>query len=170
MAGMDYTQHPFFHGLDPGDIEGLLSALHDVTIEPGDTFIHEGRQEGLLYVIFEGTTEVYSSRDGRESQLALIDAPAVVGEIEALAGGTRAANVRAKTAVRATVLDCRKFFDRIEQGDAGAYKLLLRLARVLAKRLSAMNQKFTDLSRKGTPPRRDELQEFQRKLFSEWSV
>jgi hypothetical protein len=41
---------------------------------------------------------------------------------------------------------------------------------VLARRLSAMNQKFTELENRPKPPRRDELREFQRKLFSEWSA
>ncbi|HUP23654.1 MAG TPA: cyclic nucleotide-binding domain-containing protein [Thermoanaerobaculia bacterium] len=170
MDGMDYSQHPFFQGLDPKDIEGLLSALCDVTIAAGETFIHEGKQEGLMYVVFAGTTEVYSTRNGGESLLAVIEAPAVLGEIEALSGGSRAANVRAKTEVQACVLDAKKFFERIDAGEPGAHKLLLRLARVLAKRLSAMNQKFTEIERRPKPPRHDELREFQRKLFSEWSV
>jgi CRP-like cAMP-binding protein len=170
MDGIDYSQHPFFQGLERKDIDGLLSALRDVMIPAGETFIREGQQEGLLYVIFEGTTEVYSNRGGTEAQLALIEAPAVLGEIEALAGGTRTASVRAKTPVHACVLDCGKFFESIEQGDPGAQRLLLRLAKVLARRLSAMNQKFTELNKQAKPPRRDELREFQRKLFSEWSV
>jgi hypothetical protein len=33
-----------------------------------------------------------------------------------------------------------------------------------------MNQKFTELNKQAKPPRRDELRDFQRKLFSEWSV
>jgi CRP-like cAMP-binding protein len=167
---MDYTQHPFFQGLDSDDLAGLTSALCDIVIAPGETFIHEGAQEGLMYVLFTGTVEVYSSRNGGESLLAVIEAPAVLGEIEALAGGSRAANVRAKTEVRACTLDTRQFYERIDAGEPGAHKLLLRLARVLAKRLSAMNQKFTELDKRPKPVRNDELRDFQRKLFSEWSV
>jgi CRP-like cAMP-binding protein len=170
MDGLDYRQHPFFQGLEAGDLDGLVSALREVTIPAGETFIHEGRQEGIMYVLFDGEAEVYSNRAGGESLLAAIESPAVVGEIEALAGGSRAASVRAKTAIHACALDTRKLFERIEAGEPGAHKLLLRLARVLARRLSAMNQKFAELDKRPKPARHDELREFQRKLFSEWTV
>jgi CRP-like cAMP-binding protein len=112
---------------------------------------------------------VYSEKEGRERELASIEAPAVIGELEAFTGDPRSACVRARTEVKAVELSFETLRSRLISGDPAAVSVIFHTARTIARRLTAMNRKFVELQQQ-PGVRHDDLREFQEKLFNDWTM
>ncbi len=102
--------------------------------------------------------------------LATIDAPTVLGEMSLILARDHSATVRAKTACEFRLLTRAQFERLINEDNLGAYKVVLTLAGVIAKRLHRMDEKVVELrGRRDAPRPVEELSEYKQKLFSEWS-
>ncbi|MEM7051493.1 MAG: cyclic nucleotide-binding domain-containing protein [Acidobacteriota bacterium] len=165
---MDYSSFPLFRNLAKDDLAAFLSACREENLEAGTAFIETGSESTDLYFVLSGSLEVFRhDEDGSERQLAVLQAPAVVGEMEALTGDRRAASVRSREETLALVLPCATLRQRFHRGDPATLQIFLQITQVLARRLTAMNEKFVELQQTGAPVR--DLQRFQQKLFSEWT-
>jgi CRP-like cAMP-binding protein len=166
---MDYRQFPLFSRLTTEEFTSFLRDCGEVVHPAGVTFLTQGKSGGRIYYLVEGELEVYlDAPDGGRHELAILAAPAVVGELEALTGDPTAANVGTKTPVRLLEMDYEVLRRRFDAGDPAALKVFFHTARVLARRLVAMNEKFAELQRDALP-RRHELRAFQEKLLNEWT-
>ena len=166
---MDYARFPLFSSLDSEQVKGLLAAGREIAIEPGVTFIQEGATGDSIFFVLEGMMTVYSENGGKERELASIQAPAVIGELEAFTGDPRSACVRARTHVKALELPFDTLRSRLQSGDPAAFYVVFHTAQIIARRLTAMNRKFIELQQQ-PGSRHDELRAFQEKLFNDWSV
>jgi len=109
------------------------------------------------------------SQKRSDEVLATIAAPTVLGEISLLTEGPHAASVRAKTACEFSLLTTTQFHRLLREENLAAYKVVVILAEVLARRLNRMDEKFVEISRKSASTHVEELTAFKKKLFSEWS-
>ena len=103
----------------------------------------------------------------------MIHAPAVIGEMEALTGEARAASVQATTDVDSLTMPFVELHSRVSDGDPATLKVISQVARVVARRLAAMDQKIADILREGQGKdtvRVSDLQDFQQQLADEWTV
>ncbi|MEM7479880.1 MAG: cyclic nucleotide-binding domain-containing protein [Acidobacteriota bacterium] len=166
---MNYRAFPLFQDLPETELAEFVAACREETLAAGEAFIEAGTSSDTLYFVLAGTLEVFQELDGEDVQLAVLEAPAVVGEMEALTGDPRAASVRPLEETRALVLPCATLRERYLQGDRPTLKVFLHITRVLARRLHAMNKKFVELQNEDTVPQVHDLQRFQQKLFAEWS-
>ncbi|MFZ4602973.1 MAG: SpoIIE family protein phosphatase [Caulobacterales bacterium] len=86
--------------LTPEDRAALAAAGTLAFHQPGAILLREGANSDLALAILEGEAEVLAGGSGADAApLAHLSAPALVGEIGALAGLTRTATVRARTRV-----------------------------------------------------------------------
>lgn len=106
--------------------------------QAGEIIFRQGDPAGAMYILLEGSLAVVE--DG--VQIATIDEPeTVVGELSHLLGTTRSADLKAATDCRLKVVeDVDRFFH--ETPERG-----LELARLMARRLHAMDQKFLEMRR-----------------------
>ena len=153
-------------GLTYEQTEQILKAMVPVKAEADTTVFKEGERPQGLMVLLEGTVEVI--KEGGET-LATIDAPTVLGEISLLIEGQHTASVRAKTACEFSLLTSTQFHRLLREESLAAYKVIAILAEVLARRLSRMDEKFVEVSRKTASKHVEELTVFKQKLFTEWS-
>lgn len=73
-----------------------LPAARTRRLEVGDILIRQGEVSDSVYILMEGSLEVSHQLDRESTVLAVIDEPgSVVGEIVAMGGGERTANVQA---------------------------------------------------------------------------
>ena len=79
----------------------LLDLSETVVFAAGETLIRQAETVDVAFVLLTGQVTVINETALGEAQLALIAAPALVGEIAALAGTARTATVRAASAVTA---------------------------------------------------------------------
>jgi CRP-like cAMP-binding protein len=151
----------------------LVRTMVPQRVPAGGVICGEGEAATGLLLLLAGTAEVLKSgRDGAGAErLATVEAPSVLGEMALLlAGGRHTATVRAQTACELRVLPKSEFARLLEADDLGAYKLVATIAEVLARRLSLMDDKVLELTRRRDRPAPvEELAAFRQKLFTEWS-
>jgi CRP-like cAMP-binding protein len=150
-------------------MDNLRSTWEARALSAGEDLIHRGEEGGEIYFLLKGELDVYIPQGGREIELALLRAPAVVGELELLTGLPRTASVRARTNAELVAIPREKVEARVDDGDTAVLKMMLVISRMTAKRLVALTEKFIEIEAKLAPARSDELRTFRSKLFSEWS-
>ena len=159
-------------GLNFEQTEQIMKAMVAVNVDAGAVIYHEDEKSKGLFVLLEGSVEIVK-RDGAgaEQRIATVDAPTVVGEMSLLTDRPHSATVRALRSCEGRLLT-RAQFERLLQAESlAAYKIVLTLADVIAKRLNKMDEKVLELTRQGGPaPRVEEFADYKQKLFNEWSL
>jgi CRP-like cAMP-binding protein len=87
---------PFFAGLSPEDIGGILQVGRPVSFEPGQAMVEQGDAGDGMYIILSGAAEV--DVGGRFHKLTVGD---FFGEMALITTGKRMATVKAVETVRA---------------------------------------------------------------------
>jgi putative ABC transport system ATP-binding protein len=96
-------------------LEEAAAPATEVVYLAGEVVFRQNDHADLVYVIDEGTVEVYRElADGGEEPLAELTAGQYFGELGALMGFPRSASVRAATDVRLTALAPNEFRTRME--------------------------------------------------------
>jgi CRP-like cAMP-binding protein len=164
----DVKKSRIFQGLNETQVANLVAAAEPLTFATGDVLVDPERPAERLLVLTRGEASV--SVGGRE--LATVSAPCVVGEMEFLNRTFRPAKVLAKGTMETLSFGFDQLASREADGDVATLKLLANVARVLAARLVAMNEKFTEIAGQldANDPRTSDLEAFQRQLFSDWDV
>ena len=166
---MDIADFPALKSLTQTQMENLRSAWEARRLSAGQDLIHRGEEGGEIYFLLKGELEVYIPQGGREIELALLRAPAVVGELELLTGMPRTASVRAHTDAELVAIPQEKVEARVDDSDTAVHKKMLVISRMTAKRLVALTEKFIEIEANSGSARSDELRNFRSKLFSEWT-
>ena len=157
-------------GLSVEQSDHITKAMIATAANPGNLVLREGDRPQGLFLLVKGTVEIVKEVDGDGEVIATIDAPTVLGEMSLILAREASATVRAKTACEFRLLTRVQFERLISEDSLGAYKVVLALAEVIARRLYRMDEKVLELRgrRDGLRPV-EELSEFKQKLFSEWS-
>lgn len=136
----------------------------------GATVMEEGAQGPRVVVLLEGRVDVVKrAADGAERVLAEVGPGGVLGEMTLVHSQPRSATVRAAEPLRVFAMDHHTFQEMVEDADPAALKMGLAIARVLAGRVVALNDKIVDLLAlvPGEPPIQ-ELVEYRHKLLTRW--
>jgi CRP-like cAMP-binding protein len=151
--------------------EQILKAMVAVNVEAGAVLYQEGEKAKGLFVLLGGGVEILRRQpDGSEQRIATVEAPTVVGEMSLITDRPHSATVRALSACDGRLLT-RSQFERLLQADSvAAYKVVLILADVIARRLTKMDEKVLELTRAGSATRLAEIAAYNQKLINEWSL
>jgi predicted acylesterase/phospholipase RssA/CRP-like cAMP-binding protein len=109
------------------DTESLLDAAssHRLFLDPGDVLIHQDEVADSVYVLVAGSLEVVRQLDTDSALLGVIEEPgAVIGEIVAMAGGTRTATVTARAETEVLELSADQFQEHLQANPALADELV----------------------------------------------
>jgi CRP-like cAMP-binding protein len=164
---MNTLENTVFQHLNATQIANFTGACQDRHYKAGDELIHRGGTGDKVFFLRQGTVRVFLPAV-ENGELAVLEAPAVVGEMELLTGKPRSASVVAVTDVHALAMPFETMQKRMRDGDAATLKILANFSVVLAQRLSATLDQLMRLE-KGEAVRSDELQDFRKKLFADWS-
>jgi CRP/FNR family cyclic AMP-dependent transcriptional regulator len=133
--------------LTPREAEHIASATVPHRVQAGGKICHEGDPTSGLIFLVEGTAEVLKDTPNSSSQVvAVVQGPIIVGEIGLLTGAPVSATVLAQTDCECHLLTRPQFQRLVDDMYPGAYKLVLAIAELLARRLAAMNQRIIALS------------------------
>ncbi|MCA9552745.1 MAG: cyclic nucleotide-binding domain-containing protein [Myxococcales bacterium] len=91
------AKSPLFSGLDVKQRRHLAERFTFETYQAGDLVIREGDQSDAFYAIKSGQVRVYAGADEAPTELAVLGAGEIFGEMAALEGSRRTASVRAHT-------------------------------------------------------------------------
>ncbi|MFD0690574.1 Crp/Fnr family transcriptional regulator [Actinomadura fibrosa] len=116
--------------------EALRRTGTTVLIRPGAFLTREHTRASQVFVLRTGAVKVWVDRGGEIGILDVLGPGDVVGELEAVDGGTRHANVEALTPVEALVLPAARFRSVLDGHPGAAWAV----AAVLAERLRDANE------------------------------
>jgi NTE family protein len=130
----------FFEGLTQQEVTQVLHRLERRQIPAGATMLVEGDDPREVYVIQDGTADVFvTDRHGAEHWVSRVGPGATLGEMSVLTGQPVSATVRTSTDVDVLVISESEFF-RI----AAAYPRIFRnIGAILADRLARSNRRST---------------------------
>lgn len=150
-----------FEGLSPEAIAGLEKCCTWRRFAAGDSIIDRNSDSREVFFITEGTVRVVNySFSGREVAFDDIQAGSVFGELAALDGQPRSANIVALEATTAACMTPTIFRDVLLQHPRIALNLSLRLARIIRasvdrimdlSTLGANNRVYAELLRQARP-------------------
>ena len=147
---------PMCKGLSTAEAKELASIAEEASAAKGATLFVDGDAGDAIIVVLEGQIDV--SKEGQS--LAQIGAGSVLGEMSLLGeGGKRTATATALADVKLLKIHVGKFQALLQQNNLAALKVVANLAKVMSKRLLAMNEKLVEGSKK-----KEELADFQKIL------
>jgi CRP-like cAMP-binding protein len=127
---------PFFAGLPPEDLNGILRVGHAVSFEPGRAIFEQGEIGDAMYVMLDGVAEV--DVGGRYHRLQAGD---FFGEMALLTARKRMATVKAVEPVRALRIPADDFRTFLLQHPSVAVSML----GALVERLREVEQRIDAL-------------------------
>lgn len=166
----DFNEYPVFKELNPTQVENFVAGCEDETHSSGEVLIRERTAGDRVYFIYEGKVRIQiDTNNGEPRELAILTAPAVLGEMEFLTGNPRTATVTAVDDVRALTIGFEALRTRVSDGDPATLKVFYNVATVLASRLAEMDKKLSELEL-AEPSTTADLVAFHRKIFEDWNV
>jgi CRP-like cAMP-binding protein len=133
------VQIPIFGGLTVAEATEFFEVAVEVSAEKGTVLFREGDDGDALLVLLEGEVDV--TRKGVE--LAHLNKNSVVGEMSLVdEGAPRAATVKATSDVQYLKVPAKRVQKLLKQNHVAALKVVANLARVMSKRLQAINDKL----------------------------
>ncbi len=126
---------PIFHDLEPQGLADIVGIMQIQRLREDQVVFLQGDIGDAWYVIFDGAVEV--ARDGalgRPRPVAELSVKACFGEMAVLDGSPRSATVRATEDTVLLRFPRGAFQELLDEGNLGAYQLVLGMARVLSER------------------------------------
>lgn len=161
MSNRNLAGVALFEGLTSDEIAGLEKRCTWRSFATGDSIIDRNSDSREVFFITEGTVRVVNySFSGREVAFDDIQAGSVFGELAALDGQPRSANIVALEATTAACMTPTIFRDVLLQHPRIALNLSLRLARIIRasvdrimdlSTLGANNRVYAELLRQARP-------------------
>lgn len=141
---------PLFLALDTEAAAALRSSLKERSISKGETLFLEGEPGDTMFLVIEGKLKLgQTSKDGRESLLAVLGPGEMCGELSLFDPGPRTSTATALT--DAIVLSLGQ--EQLKPWLSGRPELAAALLQALARRLRRTNEAMADLVFSDVPGR-----------------
>lgn len=124
-----------FEKLSPEEVREVVGACEQLTVPAGEELFRQDDEADALYIVESGELQVRATTPaGEDVVLAVLGSGTVVGEMSLIAGGPRSASVEVISDASIFKLG-RDSFDELRAARRpAAYKIILRLARILGER------------------------------------
>ena len=130
-----------FGTLSTPQLDKLRATVRDARFERGDELFRKGEPATECFVIVEGRIAISAhAGDGRESVVAILGPPEIVGEMPLFDSGPRSADARALTAAQLHVIA----FNDVRAALEANPEVLWKVLRILASRLRATDDALAD--------------------------
>ncbi len=147
------SQVPIFAKLTRRELAYLEKLIHIRNFEAHEMVFSGGDIGSGMYIIRSGQVQIFSQdADGREQELALLEAGDFFGEVALTASRPRSASARAATATSLLGLFRSDIVDATQRHPAPTAKILFGLNRVLADRLLQCDEQLERLQRASRTP------------------
>jgi len=141
---------PLFHGLQPGQMEEIVTSMADQTFERGQPVLSEGEAAEGFFVLVQGRVKIFKlSPDGKEQILHIFGPGESFGEVPMFAGGHFPANAETIEKSRIFFFPRAAFLDLIQKDPSLAMNMLAELS----QRLRQLTHLVEELSLKEVPGR-----------------
>ncbi|WP_338866586.1 cyclic nucleotide-binding domain-containing protein [Myxococcus stipitatus] len=139
-AGYEYLKAiPIFGELSLEDMKDLYRVARQVLIPAGAVVLEKGTAGVGLFVLLEGTVEVFSGTEDDSRRLNTLGPGAHLGEISLVQDAPVSARVKARTAVRALRITRAGFQHYLDTHESAALRIYRLFTQNLAARVRALS-------------------------------
>lgn len=143
-----------FQGLTPHELDVIVDLAEERRFDAGARLFTEGDPVDALWIILAGDVEIAKAN----KLLAEMGPGAVIGELSLLRSmPRRSATVSAICPVEALRVPVTGFQKLLQQSNVAALKVVANVARQMAERLDALNERLITPGKKGLSVARSEL-------------
>jgi CRP/FNR family transcriptional regulator, cyclic AMP receptor protein len=140
------TEHPFFRGLAPGDVQYLTSCAKNARFEAGQMIFREGEDADQFYLIRDGRVALENFTPGRgAAPILTLGAGDALGWSWLVPPYKWRFDARAIEVTRVFALDGKCLRGKCDQDPRFGYELLKRVAAIIAERLHATRLQMLDV-------------------------
>lgn len=138
-----------FKTLSTDEIREVVAATTSTNLRAGQRLFSQGDEAKALYILETGELQVRASTvaGGEEVVLAVLGSGTVVGEMSLLDGGPRSATVEALGDCVVYQLSRESFQTMRQERSPAAYKVILRLAKMLGDRRRQTDRRIEEVFR-----------------------
>ncbi len=161
-----------FAGIPDAELSELLGIADEIEIGAGERLFAEDEPADAFYVILSGGVDLSCRTPRAEARLlGHSGTGAALGETSLLVDGLHSASARATEPTRLLRFATTRFKEMLDASSMPAFRLVLNLARTLAARLRAANDKLAELaSNPATPAAEDDLDRLRKIFFADWGL
>jgi len=142
------------HGARPGDLAVALSSGRPLRIADGDRLCREGESSESMFVLLKGSVQVLRKDDrGEERQLAVLQAPALVGHMGLVDGSARSASCVAQGEIGCIQLKRETFQRLLDEPTAGGAAMRRLILASLIGQLTSANTRIQEMIKEAPAPR-----------------
>jgi CRP-like cAMP-binding protein len=140
------TEHPFFRGLAPDDIQFLTGCAKNARFDAGQVIFREGQDADQFYLVRDGKVALEVFTPGRgAAPILTLDAGDVLGWSWLIPPYKWRFDARAIETTRAFALDGKCLREKCDQDPRLGYELLKRISAIIAERLHATRLQMLDV-------------------------
>lgn len=132
---------PLFSGIEAGTLKLIAFAGQRIECRTGETLFRQDELPDSVYVILDGSVQIFRDEPGKRTLLAVVGAGQIVGEIGVLCNRPRTATVVAAGEIVVLRLPSDVFVDFVR----GLPELAMAIINELSLRLDAMNKQLADV-------------------------
>jgi CRP/FNR family transcriptional regulator, cyclic AMP receptor protein len=162
---------PLLRDLDKSQLTDVFELAEFERFDVGEAILDQGKMFQAIWMIVRGECEVTRAcGPDEERQLAVLDSGGVFGEMSFFQEAPHSANVRALTEVETVRLSPQAFEKLKKRNLSAAYRITENLVRLLSDRLRRMDNWTCELVQESNDRQRhDDWQDFQSKLYTDWT-
>ncbi len=149
---------PIGRVLTEADATEIASLGTVKTLAHGQPLFAAGADAKALYVVIDGSLQVLLGASDDETPVATLLPGQLVGELEVMTKTSRVASVAAQVESQVLEIPAEEFDRLLSENRSSATRLVQVIAKTLARRLAAVNQRLTTRANE-PPPDEDQVVE-----------
>ncbi|MEO0813559.1 MAG: cyclic nucleotide-binding domain-containing protein [Myxococcota bacterium] len=134
---------PIGQVLNDADASEIASMGTLRTLAHGEPLFVAGSASDALFVVVDGSLQVLLGNSDDETPVATLSPGQLVGELEVMTKTVRVASVAAQGESKVLVIPVEQFDALLSENRASGNRLVQVIAKTLARRLAAVNQRLT---------------------------
>lgn len=161
---------PLFQDFTANDLHELLVTAAEQQLAAGTFICREDEPGGTLYFVVSGQVEVSKKgKDGAPYVITQLGDGTLLGELSWITGASYSASVQAKQETVVIRLDGTELTRQFHQNSVGARKFTTALLKLLANRLTRMNEQVLDSQAQLDTQQKGEIERLRERILRDWS-
>ncbi len=141
MEKESFSSLPLFEGLDLQEVVKMLRIAEDIQTVPGQTVLEQGEPGRGFFLISGGSFDVVHEGESY-TVLARLEERSYFGDMSLVTDDPCAASVVCVEEGTLKRIPNEGFQALLDAGDLSAYKVVLNVSRILAKRLTSLEERM----------------------------
>jgi CRP/FNR family transcriptional regulator, cyclic AMP receptor protein len=145
VEAKDLRRSVLFSDLTDVEIDSIKNLIFEKEYRKGTALFFEGMAGGIMYLVKEGSVDIFKKKGMEELPLATLGPGDFVGEMSLIDDEPRSAAAKVNEASVLMVITKKNFQDILRASPEGANKILISFLKILSKRLRETNRKILDV-------------------------